>query len=467
MPPQAPTVELPKRLPLVITPENRGDTPAKDAKLVNCYCEKTETGDYWIYGRPGLLRQSQPSGGAAVGRGLFNWLGNIYSIFGATIYKDGVSIGTVDTTNGVYRFDSCLGATPKLQLGNGVKAYNYDASGGLVEITDGQFPTSFVKGWAYLDGTTYVGLPTAYIQGSEINDPVNWDVLNTILAQIEPDRGVALAKQLVYVIFMKQWTTEVFYDAGNATGSPLGSVQGAKVSYGCITADGVAGVDDILLWPSTNKSAAAQIIKLEGLKAEIVSTDPVERLLDGADFTTTYSFTVKKRGHRFYILTVVASNLTLAYDLDSQMWSQWTDASGNYFPFVAATHTTGLTTLLQHASNGRIYTFDESYATDDDEIITHDLVTPNFDGGTRRRKTLELMLFVADQTAGSTLKVRVNDNDYDPAKWTNFREVDLSQERPYLEHCGTFTRRAHHFRHQSPTQFRIQAVELQLDLGTL
>lgn len=465
--PQAQTVELPKSWPLVTPPENRGDSTSKDARLVNCYAEKQQDGGYQIYGRPGLAVSSQPPGAAATARGMYNWLGDVYSIFGNKLYKNGTAItGTLNTTNGGYKWSQSLGSTPRLQLGNGVKAYNYDASAGLVEITDAQFPASFVKGWAYLDGTTYVGTPTAHILGSDINDPTSWDVLNDILAQIEPDLAIAVAKQLVYVIMLKQWTGEVFYDAGNATGSPLGTVQGAKIAYGCITSDGVAGMDDILFWPATNRGVAPQVIKLEGLKAEIISTDPIERLLDGADFTTTYSFTVKKRGHRFYVLTVVAANLTLVYDVDERLWHQWTDASGNYFPFVASSFS-GLTTLLQHESDGRIYVFDESYTTDADSIITKDIYTPNFDAGTRRGKYLAMMFFEADQTEGSLLEVRCNDSDYKTGAWTNFRQVDLSKKRPSLDNCGSFTRRAYNFRHRKHTQFRIKAVELQLDLCTL
>lgn len=466
--PQAETVALPKRLPLVAEPENRSDSTAKDARLVNCYAEKQKDGSYWLYKRPGLTLGDQPSGGAANGYGTYNWLGNVYTVFGNKLYKDGVAIaGTVDTTNGVYRFSSCLGATPKLQLGNGVKAYNYDSGTGLVLISDGDFPASFVKGWAYLDGTTYVMRPDAGIQGDEINDPVNWDPLNVIIAQIEPDRGVALAKQLVYVVGMKQWTTEIFYDAGNATGSPLGTVQGAKVSYGCASADSVQSMDDALFWLSTNRSAQLQVIRLEGLKAEIVSTDPVERLLDGWDLTAIYSFTFKKNGHRFYVITSVVSNLTLAYDVDERMWWQITDVNGNYFPFVASTYNNAAQTILQHATNGYFYYLDESLYTDDGSIITVDIYTPNFDGGTRRRKQMTQMKIVADQTAGSVLQVRKNDNDYDATKWSNFRNVDLSKKQPLLSNCGTFERRAHNFRHQKQTAFRIQAVDLQLDLGTL
>lgn len=464
---QAETVAVPKRWPLVISPENRSDSTDKDARLVNCFCEKQKDGSYWIYKRAGLSQLSRPPAGNAAGAGMFNWLGDIYAVFGAVLYKNGVNIGAVNAAGGVYRFKSCLGATPKLQLGNGLFAYNYDSGAGLVLIVDADFPVAFCKGWAYIDGTTYVMRPDAGIQGDDLNDPTSWDPLNVITAQISPDQGVFLENQLVYALAFKQFSVEVFYDAGNSTGSPLGTVQGARASYGCVSGDSVQIIDDIAFWVCTNQSASSQIIKMEGLKVEIISTDPVERLLDGADFSTVYSMQFKDIGHRFYILTVKQSNLTLVYDIDEKMWHQWTDASGNYFPFVATTYDSLLRHQFQHETNGRIYLANEGFTTDNGELITVDIYTPNLDGETRRGKQLNMMYFDADQEVGSVLQVRSNDNDYAAAKWSNFRAVDLSVERPSLDQEGTFNRRAYNFRHAKQTRFRIKAVDLQIDLCTI
>ena len=63
--PQAETVAIPKRLPLVITPQNRDTSSLKDSKLVNVYVEKSDAGDFWLFKRPGLARDSQPAAAAA------------------------------------------------------------------------------------------------------------------------------------------------------------------------------------------------------------------------------------------------------------------------------------------------------------------------------------------------------------------------------------------------------------------
>lgn len=574
--PQAESVAIPKRFPLVVEPENRDADTAKDAKLINAYVETDSSSqESYIYKRPGLLQTGATKTGD--GLGVYNWLGDTYAIFGATMYKNGVALsGVLNTAGGMYRFSQSRGETPRLQFGNGAASYNYDDAAGIVAITtsatvsavdfvDGveytiltvgttdftligaasntvgvvftavnlaltyaaglvagltytivnpgttnwiavgatlnvpgevfvatgagagtgsasvtsngtgtatttsNFPATVVKGWAYLDGTTYVMDSNASIRGCAVlNDPTDWsDVLNRITAQIEADGGVFLTHQLVYVVALGQWSTEIFYDALNATASPLGPVQGAKINYGCANGDSVQEIDGSLFWIATNRSAAAQIIMVDQLKSQIVSTKSVERLLSAVDLTSVRSFGLKYAGHRFYGLTFLADNLTLVYDMTEKRWAQWVDEDGNYWPIVASTYLASTGSILQHETNGKLYYFDSAYTSDDGAYITVDIYTPNFEGGTRRRKTLNVIEFLGDQTPGSVLQVRYNDKDYKSTEWSNFREVDLNVEKPTLENNGTFVRRAYHIRHRCNTRLRIKAVEMQLDVGTL
>jgi hypothetical protein len=484
-----------------------------------------KTTDTYIYKRPGIQTLSQPTSNPAIGFGIYNWQGDIFSIFDGIFFKNGINRGTVDTTGGVYRFNSNLGVTPKLQLGNGVAAYNFSETFGLQQIpitgtvvtaggfhtgttyviasigttnftligaasntvgitfiatglgsgtgtaTVNGFPATFVKGWAYLDQTTYImtnmfsGASGPIIQGSGLNDATTWDPLNNIGPTIEPDLGVALGKQLVNVIALKQWTTEVFYDAGNATGSPLGRVAGAKSNWGCLSQDSMRDIDGVLMWLASTRTGTISIVSMENLRARTVSTKAVERLLDGIDTSVIYSFQLQIAQHKLYVITFKNANLTLVYDMAENMWSQWTDSDGNYFPFVDAAVDANQNHLLQHESNGRIYRIGEDLTNDDDLLILVDIYTPNFEAGVRRRKYLSSMEFIADQTPGSLLNVRFSDDDYQT--WSQFRIVNLALRRPFLVDCGTFYSRAFHLRHRADTKFRIQAVEVQMSLGSL
>ena len=527
---QAQTVAIPKRLPLVIEPANRSDEVNKDAKLVNAYMDRNEkTGETWIYKRPGLVQTLTTKSGN--GYGVYNWNGVLYSIFGANLWRDNASTGsTLDITRGGYRFvtsqiNELAGTdTSWLLLMNSKVAYyiystgtvtliasrtdytagsfvigetytisflgttNWNACGGglfpsvgwiFVATAAGagtgtaylqtNFPWDAVKGWAYLDGTFYASSVNGSIRGStNLFDPTNWtDPLNRLTAQIESDKAIALAKQLTYVILFKEWSTEVFYDQKNAAGSPLGPVQGAKLNYGCVSADSVQDIDGALCWLSTTRSGSVQVMVMDALKPMIVSSSAIELILDAATFTNVFSFGFKYNGHRFYGFTLKDSNITLVYDLRDQFWAQWTDTNGNYWPMVSSTFNSTQDVIFQHETNGKLYKLDAATYLDDGALFTTQIVTPNFDGGTRRRKTLAMLEFVGDTVAGSTLQVRSNDNDYAPKSWSNFRYVDLSVKRPLLLNCGTFVRRAYELSLRNNLPFRIQALEMQLDIGTL
>lgn len=470
MPQQMESMMLPPRLPLVVQTQNRARTVGKDARLVNCYIETDEAGELWVYKRPGILEASNI--GTANGRGGWYWRGDSYFIFNGTLYRNGVSVGTgLDQTNGTYRFSSILGATPKLVFGNGAKTYAYTVAGGItldLHTIDVDFPAATVKGIVYLNGATYVMDSSGQIWGSAVNSVSisgDWSALNFIAAQIEPDSGVALAKQQVYVIALGEWSTEIFFDAGNTTGSPLGNVQGSKISFGCATAESLQEIGDQLFWISSTRSGAVQASMMEALNHQIISTESIDRLLQSSTLEDVASLQLKIDGHTFWVITLRDVNLTLAYDITENQWHQWTDADGNYFPYLAYSYDSSKRHILQHETNGTTAYVSSDYASDDADLIVVDIYTPLFDANTRRRKQMNMLTFVGDQVTGSVLEVRHSDDDYQ--SWSNFRKVYLSQKSPKLMNCGTFEKRAYHFRHRCNTRFRMQAVEVQYDIGQL
>jgi hypothetical protein len=339
------------------------------------------------------------------------------------------------------------------------------------------FPQTHVKGWAYLDGTLYVMDANSNIYGTStlaygaiggLDDPRVWDPLNVIVARTGHGGGVALAKHLSYVVALKGHNTEYFYDAANPLGSPLAPVQGAFSNHGCASADSVQDLQETVMWVTATQLGGPQVALLRDLAITIVSTPSIERLLRAADFTSVASWSLEHYGHKFYGVTIKNSNITLVYDLDQNLWYQWTDSEGDYWKIVS--HTSGTLqqpSFVQHETNGKLYlaAADYIYPTDDGTLIPVDIYTPNFDGEVDRRKTLSAMHFVVDQKTGSKLYVRVSDDDYQT--WTNFREVNLGLKHPVLINCGTFIRRAWHFFHKANTPMRLKAVALQIDLGTL
>jgi hypothetical protein len=487
-------VDRPLRWPLVNELQARTTTKplTKDARLINCYAEyDQEDKEYWVYKRLGMGETPYLNvGSPAQGLGVYTETatGTVFSIFGNTIYDGTAILGTVNA-NGPYSWITCgpsLISERQVVLQNGSNGYVITYSTGplpfptLRLITDPNFPSATaVPGIVNLDGTLYVMDTSGNIWGStDVNDGLVWSALNFIEANSNGDLGVALAKQLNYVIALKQFSVQVFYDAGNPPpGSPLAPVPDAQLPLGCLHGNSVQTIDNSLLWLTANETVSPQIVRMDNLTPAIVSTPAVERILDKIEWldkqTDVRSLVLKHGGHRFYVLTIVQLNVTLVYDIDQKLWYLWTDSSGNYWPIGAVAYLpvdnnqSGVH-LAQHMSNGNVYPLDGDYVYPNDygTLFPVDIYTPNMDFGTIRRKMLTGMYFRADRTPSSYLQARYSDDDF--SSWSNFRTIDLSKVKPRMMSCGTFSqRRAYHFRHMCNTSFRIKSIDLAMDIGTL
>lgn len=500
--PQAPSVRQPKRWPLVQQFYSRSpDTPLlQDSRLVNAYTEQDPTdGLYWVFKRVGIAPAPlYPQTGYPGGTYYYQFQNIVLTIVSGNLYVNGTLIGSLINSSNQFWFETVNSNPQTIVIMDGINGWIYTpTTATLLKITDVNFPAAACPGWAYLDGTLYVMDHTGGIHGTDgLDNAVVWDALNLIKASSKADRGVFLSTQLTYVIAFKQWTTQIFYDASNPTGSPLGPVPDAQIAYGCLSPFTVQKIDEILLWVTSNQSISPQVVLMENLGVQIISTPSVERLLSkvimpvrsplpGDSVSYMYGFSFKHTGHKFYGLTVVALNLTLVYDLTEKFWYIWLDAFGNWWPMTNFTYVapTGISEgmLLAQAakgspppglpgitiSQGSLYPVDGSdvYTNDVGQLFPVDIYTPNFTDNTPRRKTLNMMYFAGDQTSGSTVQARYTDDDY--KSWSNFRSIDMSDVRPSLDQEGTFTKRAYHFRHMCNTRFRIKSTSIQFDLGTI
>ena len=218
---------------------------------------------------------------------------------------------------------------------------------GTITATGGR---TTVRGIVWLDATFYVMDSNATIYGSDLNDATAWNALNFITAEIEPGAGVALGKSQNYVIAFKEWSTEFFYDAANATGSPLSPVENGFTLVGCASGDSVANLDGTLFWLSQTRQKGRQVHMMFGLEQGQVSTPDVERVLNLSDLSTIYSFGVKIAGHTFYLLTLVDQNVTLVYDATTKTWSSWSSLTAGSSVNVSSINLSGTTATVVTAT---------------------------------------------------------------------------------------------------------------------
>jgi hypothetical protein len=209
----------------------------------------------------------------------------------------------------------------KVFIKSDIDAWVYDGSS-ATKVTDGDYPITTVPGVVCLNGAIYVMGSNGQINGSDIYDGLSWDALNFITANAEGDEGIALARQLNYIIAFKSYSTEVFYDAGNPTGSPLAKVQNALLEIGCASASSIAYSDNTIYFMANSKQNGRSVMRMNGYTPEQVSTPFVDKILNDDDLDTVYSFMIKSEGHLFYVLTLKTSGITLAYDAVENSWSR-------------------------------------------------------------------------------------------------------------------------------------------------
>ena len=444
--------------------------------------------------------------GVALSEDLFSSTGRVYltGTTGSTTYlaiHDGSDIWLIDTSDNMYliaggsRTYSDWAATtaysladrrvPTTKNGFFYEVTTAGTSGGTEPtwpvsvggtVSDGtvtwtctgyytNLPSNMVSGFASLDGYLVVMDANADVYTSNVDDPTTWTSTDFINAELNPDDGVAVARHLNYITAFGEYTTEFFYNAANAVGSPLGRVEGAAYSYGCAAGDTVVVMQNMVFFVALTQEGAKSIYQFEGLSPKRISSSAIDRLLEGegSALEDAYAFAANINGHWAYILQL--SNKTLVYDMEGQMWTEWTSYNGvseTAFRCCAFSLKDYVGHMLD-SSNGKIYTFDPTVYQDDGEDILVTMVTDLYDFGNIRRKFLYRIDVIGDrQAASSPVSISWTDDNY--VTYTSARSVDLSS-RAYLTRLGQFERRAFKLVHQANTPLRLEALDLYFTLS--
>jgi len=461
-------------------------TVSQDSRLVNCYAELNhQTEEYDVVKRPGLgIYPTDALGPAFSSSGLFVVPGPsggaqmLLQAVNGFLYENGTVKGAISNF-GRYSW-TAINVVPQYAFfGNSLVYYTYTSST-ITPIADAFFitiQTSLVPGIAYLNGRVYVCTSTNQVYGAtNLEDPTVWSALNVIVANDTVGWARRLVRHLQYILVMKQYSSEVFYDAGNPTGSPLTRVEGVRIPFGCAFAHSVASLNDQLFWvsvetPGNFGEGALKVIRMVGLQPEIISTPAVSRFLIAHNGQLYGSF-VQLGGHRFYMLCPDSkvygetSYTHLLYDLDSGVWSEWT-FNPSYTNFTAFGSIQGAQSTILEDNRGLLYTLIEDPLTNMDtgNVIPIDIYTPIMDFGVDRVKQLSSLYINADQQDSATLQIRRSDDDYQ--SWSNYRNIDLSKNKPRLIDEGSFYRRAYHLHYEGNTPFRARSFGMQMDLGVL
>jgi hypothetical protein len=463
------------RIPLVGNHTNRLGSGAKDQIFYNVVIdglknamlgEKAEN-RVFINKRGAFVADTTVDAGGGVGRGIYYWSrsGKVYSIVDDKLYSNTTPIHTFATSTGTCWFTEATGSSDVLIVGDGTDLLTVSTTDTVTDISDADLPTGPITPISMDGYVVVVKSGTDEVYNSNVDAPTTWTAGDFTSAEMYPDLVIAIARHVNYILFFGSFSTEVFYDAANASGSPFERNEGLSFKVGLSARDTMAQVDRRFFWVGQSQTGEASVWMLKGLEPIRVSNEFIDKILqsEGANLSSASAWIANHKGHTLYVLNL--NSRTIVYDCDEQVWFDWSiNSAGNHavLPFKYATQGADEEILVLHSTDGKIYRLDPSETQDDAGAILCHIVTGKIDMGTGQQKRQFRLELIADRESTGTVTVDWSDDDYQ--SWSTSRSLDLTT-RPYTKSGGIFRRRAYRFKHESDAPFRAEALELDFSLG--
>ena len=399
----------------------------------------------------------------------------------------GIYVGMIVTGTGVttdVRVTGFIGTTTVV-----VGSPHIGAVSGTIEYADlgygpyiltaylSSLPTGpYISGCVFLDNYTFIGTSNNRIYNSALGDPTTWDALDFLSFEQTTDILVNIVKHLNYLVAFGSNSTQFYYDAGNASGSPLGVAQSYTSEIGCATGDSVVATDNTVIWMGLSKTHGRSMYMMDGVSPIKISTNNIDKFLEADNLSRVTAFCYKFNGHTLYIMTLHNTNQTLVYDIMAKQWYRWTQyaiASNDqpnpgtyvesYFRPSFFADVTGIPYMLDDDTAKLYYPSTTTYQ-DDGQPIYCRTVTDIIDNGSTKRKFYGRLEIIGDKVAG-IMQVRHSGDDYN--SWSNYRSVDLNASRSQVYLSGADRRRAWEFLCTSNVPLRLDGAEVDFRIGEL
>lgn len=465
-----------KETKLIWTMFNRSASLSKDPLLKNGFYEtvkgkESKDNEYFVVKREGTTQYPwvPPS---TVLRGNFYWEDQD-KLFCA--YDDKVAIITASngieqttltpftTTTGEVSFTEFYfeDGTSKIVIGDGQKLVTVDTANTMVTSTSPDLPVPFIPNLLFLDGYLFIiKAGTADIYNSNLNDPLAFTAGDFLSAEMLPDTLIRISRLNNYLIAFGSSSVEYFFDAGNASGSPMQRNDTPVKQIGYL--GGFATYGNKVYCIAQYANTAPELFILEDFKMEEINLPPIRRFLQQTrDFSASI---VTNGGHDFYVLT--ANGETYAMDLDTKLWSIWTFGATNTFDIrnaISIYLASGYVSLFSVAGDSKIYFFDPEAYTDQGAVYEFAGVLSRQVWDTLHRKFMNRLLVYADKGTG-TLNISWSDDDYQT--YSTPRGVNLASSRPFLTRLGAFFSRALKWSFSENAPCRLMYFEVDYNIGS-
>lgn len=411
--------------------------------------------------RPGLTQFATDSSANATQGRYETFGGKVLEVIGGQVYELS-SGGTLTAYSGstLNSGTHCVFTEDfsNVFIAHGGRIAKVDTSAKTVSLLGGNSPTgvthiSFSKGYLLCNGLVSGGVvgdtnfsdDTA--NGYEASD--SWEVFNN--ERLPDGCNAVVAGWDAEVYSFGPNSVEVSYNDGV---TPWAVLQGAYMQYGCLAPYSVSIVDNTLFW-LTEADGARRIVKMVNRAPQVIST-PFDKLINSFQTVSdAVGWIQQMRGFSFYVITFPSADVTLAYKLDDQSWSELT-----YYNTVTASYEryrganalyirSWNKTLVGDRETGIVY--EQTGLSDNGDGIRMELTSGQMEMGTFKAKKEKLLYFRVKRgyEEGGTFGYRVRD---DHKQWKNEKAVSLGAlgtTKPYVKRLsgGVFRSRQYQIIH--------------------
>jgi hypothetical protein len=272
-------------------------------------------------------------------------IGNsLYSINTAGVYSS--VLGTLTTPAGrVQMADNGMAANGlggnQLMIVDGANGYIWNAlSSTFTTISGGGWPGSPTH-VIYLDGYFIVTLANSMISyASNLFDGTTWSSLAYAQATSSTDNISTLADLAEQVWFIKQNTSECWYNNGVATavGFPYSRVSAGVLDAGTPAPWSVARMQsNLFMLGSVRNNELGEmvgIVMLANGAFTVVSPVAINyQISQWPTFSDAFGYCYSEGGHSFYVLTSPSGNQTFVYDVTTQMCHERSTYTNNPYAY--------------------------------------------------------------------------------------------------------------------------------------
>ena len=299
------------------------------------------------------------SGNAVMVRGMYVWEKTAGTIYYFVVTDDGTNskVWTATSPSGTWtavttlptsattpvRFAEFItsAAAKSLILVDGVDGYVFTANTAGTSISDSDFPTPPVPFPVVIDGYLFLAKAnTGDIYNSDLDNPTAWTAGSFISSELYPDDVQAIVKIDNYLLAIGTQGCEYFYDAANATASPLARYEGGSLPFGCTFPNTIAYSKNKVVFLANSNDGEVVFKEIEGLKSKDIPSDFIVRSINGylnaISGTTTATkiigFFFRQAGELFYAVNLNSNyNVTgtantfptYVFSFSTELWSEF------------------------------------------------------------------------------------------------------------------------------------------------